>query len=110
MAKVVNELNLNTRYYGYNVPIGNPDASFLGNLFNLKMVEYYDDAPFKMELSVDSVYPENMRPSSLYIKFNNIDNKSFEIKNARLTEKITTLRNMNINMTKSFRLKLHLLN
>ena len=68
MTKVVDELNLNYRYYSYSVP-HNLFKSGLGKkLFGIRENQYYNDAPFELVMEFDELYPESELPSSIACK------------------------------------------
>ncbi len=68
MQKVVDELELNIRYYHYTMPVADRIRNCRG-LFCWKRTEYYKDNPYSLELRVDSLYPSEMQPRSFSIKF-----------------------------------------
>ncbi len=76
MAKVVEELGLNTRYYGKR-------TSRIG-IFDFRKTEYYDNTPFRMEMKLNPVYPENLQPKSFYLKFTNVNGKAFDVEECTL--------------------------
>ena len=85
MKKVVEELELNTRYYQVKLPVGDDRFSFLRNVipFNTQ-VEFYKDNPFELKIMADSLRPKSHMPRSVYIKFKNLgeDDNKFVIKKA----------------------------
>ena len=79
MSKVVDELGLNYRYYHYAMPVA--DRLRVGRaLLGRKLVEYYEDNPVELTFSIDSLYPEEMRPSSFSVNFKNVKQESFNIR------------------------------
>lgn len=86
MSKVVDELGLNYRYYHYAMPIA--DRVKVGrSLFSRKLVEYYEDSPFELTFSIDSLYPEEMRPGSLSVEFKNLKGKEYQLKTVKVNGK-----------------------
>ena len=57
MSKVVSELGINSRYYRCKWPVGK--------------VEYYNNNPFELTVTVNPLYPDGMQPGSLSLKFKN---------------------------------------
>ena len=79
MSKVVKELDLNTCYYQYQMPVG--DRIKLGRaLLSLKKVEYYNNSPFELIINRNPLYPSDMQPGSVYIEFKNIKGEQFQVK------------------------------
>lgn len=68
MAKVVEELRLNTRYFQYRMPIGDSKITFGRSLFAHKQHEFYGNNPFEMTLTPDSLYPEELLPFAFSVK------------------------------------------
>ena len=86
MKKVVEELNLNTRYYQIKLPVGDEKFAFLKNIIPIKTsVEFYKDSPFEFKVMADSLRPNAYQPQSAYIKFRNLsEDGKFVIKEARI--------------------------
>ena len=79
MAKVVDELGLNTRYFQYRLPV--LDRSEYGRTFLAwKRYEFYEDNPYTMTFQVDSLYPEDMRPQQFSVKFKHTQKGTFRLK------------------------------
>ena len=68
MQKVVEELDLNTRYYRFFVPVGNGHIHFLRSLFDIKRGEYYNDNPFSLRIENNPLLPDEMQPRQVYLK------------------------------------------
>lgn len=86
MQKVVDELELNTRYYHYTMPVA--DRLRVGRaVFARKCVEYYKDSPYTLTFSVDSLYPVEMHPYSFKLNFKNRKSESFTMKDLVLNGK-----------------------
>ena len=84
MKKVVEELDLNTRYYQLKLPVGDGKAGFLRNIipFN-RQVEFYKDNPIELKVMADSLRPKSHMPQRVYVKFKNIgEGEKFVIKEA----------------------------
>lgn len=79
MSKVVDELGLNYRYYHYAMPVADR-LRFGRSLFGRKRVEYYEDNPFELSFCVDSLYPLEMRPSSFTLKFRNLKQEQYQVR------------------------------
>lgn len=79
MSKVVTDLDLNTRYYHYVMPIADR-LRFGRSVLATKLVEYYLNNPVEMSVEQNELYPDAMHPTSIYVKFKNIDGESFSIK------------------------------
>ena len=90
MAKVVEELNLNTRYYHYEMPVYDR-LRIARSLFAIKRVEYYQDNPFQLVVTPDPLFPEEEKPYYLNIVFKNIDGKEFVIKELKMGPEILKL-------------------
>ncbi len=69
MKKVVEKLNLNTRYYYFEDPFTNGKTVIFKNTFEFKKKEFYEDSPFSMKVEIDSLYPLSLRPSTVQIEF-----------------------------------------
>ena len=69
MSKVVKDLGLNTRYFTYQLPIGNGRVKIFRGLFDFKRTEFYTDHPFTMEVTQDPLYPDAMHPWSIFLEF-----------------------------------------
>lgn len=83
MQKVVEELDLNTRYFHYIMPVA--DRLKVGRgFFAHKQVEYYKDNPFTLTFNVDSLYPAEMHPSSFSIEFKNRKTESYTVRSVSL--------------------------
>ena len=83
MAKVVDELDLNTRYFQYRLPV--LDRSAYGRGFLAwKLYEFYQDNPYTMTFAVDSLYPEEMRPAAFTVKFKHKADGTFRLKKLTL--------------------------
>ncbi|MCQ2164856.1 MAG: Wzz/FepE/Etk N-terminal domain-containing protein [Bacteroidales bacterium] len=79
LSKVVTDLGLNTRYYHYAMPIA--DRLRVGRfLMATKLVEYYMNNPVEMSVEQNGLYPDAMHPTSIYVKFKNIDGEKFVIR------------------------------
>lgn len=79
MSKVVDELGLNYRYYHFAMPVA--DRLKVGrSLFGRKLVEYYEDSPVELAFCIDSLYPTDMRPSSVSVEFKNLRQEQFQIR------------------------------
>ena len=79
MAHVVEDLGLNSRYYHYTLPIF--DRLKVGrSVMGIKKSEYYLDNPFTLTSGVDSLYASDFRPKTISVKFQNIDGKTFNIR------------------------------
>ena len=63
MSQVVEDLDLNTRYYQYRLPIADR-VKFGRGLFDFKRVEFYTNHPFSMTVTQDPLYPDAMHPSA----------------------------------------------
>ncbi|MGN1216148.1 MAG: GumC family protein [Candidatus Cryptobacteroides sp.] len=83
LSKVVSDLDLNTRYYHYVMPVADR-VRFGRSLFAVKKVEYYQDSPLGMSIVTDPLYPEQMHPSSVKVSLRNIDGKQYQIKELRV--------------------------
>ena len=57
MSRVVSELGIDKRYYRCKWPMGK--------------VEYYNNNPFELNVTVNPLYPDGMQPGSLSLKFKN---------------------------------------
>lgn len=86
MEKVVENLDLNTRYYHYSMPVADRVRICRG-LFDWKRIEYYKDNPYSLTFSVDPLYPSELRPTSFGLTFKNIDSKTFVIRSITLNGK-----------------------
>ncbi len=86
MEKVVEELDLNTRYYHYVMPVAN-GMRFCRGLFAKKKVEYYRNSPFLFNFEVDPLYPEELQPTQFSVEFKNKKGSGFEIKKIYLNGK-----------------------
>jgi tyrosine-protein kinase Etk/Wzc len=62
MSKVVEELNLNSRYYSYNLPAGDQKLRIFRWIFPKKLVEFYKDSPIEMVVIGDHLLPSSMLP------------------------------------------------
>lgn len=79
MEKVVTELDLNTRYYHFVMPVA--DRTRIGRgLFAVKQSEYYKDNPYTLTFHVDSLYPTEHQPSSFSVEFQNCNSETFVIR------------------------------
>nr|MCR5571402.1 hypothetical protein [Bacteroidales bacterium] len=87
MQRVVEELGLETRYYRYFVPIGNGHIHILRGLFDVKRGEYYNDNPFALRVENDPLYPDELQPQSIYIKFKNRDSQNLIVKKMTINGK-----------------------
>ena len=89
MTKVVDELELNTRYFHKTLPIA--DRLNIGRqLFDVKTVEYYQDNPFQMSLTTDELMPEEKHPTSVLIEFKHLSNSGFLIEKVLMNGYKTT--------------------
>ena len=79
LSKVVEDLDLNTRYYHYTMPIGDRVRVARG-LFTHKRLEYYLNNPFEMKVTENELLPDDMHPGSIYLEFKNVDGNSFTIR------------------------------
>lgn len=79
MTKVVDELNLNYRYYSYSVPHNLFKSNLGKKLFGIRENQYYNDAPFELVMEFDELYPESELPSSISFTFRAIDANTFDI-------------------------------
>ena len=83
LSKVVEDLDLNFRYFHYVMPVADR-LRFGRSLFAVKRVEYYQNSPLKMSIIQDPLYPEQMHPSSVSVTLRNIDGKQCQIKELRV--------------------------
>lgn len=86
LSKVVDDLELNSRTFHFAMPIADR-LKFGRSLFARKKVEYYTDSPLKMSITPDPLYPDSMLPSSVSVKFRNIDGSKCTIKDFRINGK-----------------------
>ena len=86
MSKVVNELELCTRYYHFVKPFGN-NLNIARNSLNFKKVEYYNDSPFELSINEDPLYPTDMLPRSIRFEFRNIRNQQYQVLNFKVNGK-----------------------
>lgn len=92
--KVVEELDLNYRYFHYRLPIGDRFNS-KGNPLSIKRQEYYNDNPFELRVISDELLPEDERTGSVRITFKDLGDGAFYIskvlvdgKKVKLDEKV----------------------
>lgn len=86
VSKAVSELDINTRYYQYRKPFAN--SIDLGRkLLSIKKVELYNDSPFKLTIERDPLYPAEMQPGSIYIKFKDLNGTQFKISQFKVNGK-----------------------
>ena len=83
MQKVVEELDLNTRYYHYTMPVADR-LNFGRKLFARKCTEYYKDNPYTLTFAVDSLYPAEMQPTSFSIDFRDRKFQGYTVKSVTL--------------------------
>ena len=83
LSKVVEDLDLNFRYFHYVMPVADR-LRFGRSLFAVKRVEYYQNSPLKMSIIQDPLYPEQMHPSSVSVTLRNIDGRQCQIKELRV--------------------------
>lgn len=69
MSKVVEDLNLNYRYYSYSVPRNIFMSKFAKSLLSVRKQEFYNDAPFELILGFDEKYPQRVLPGSMSVEF-----------------------------------------
>ncbi|MBQ0095912.1 MAG: polysaccharide biosynthesis tyrosine autokinase [Bacteroidetes bacterium] len=86
MQKVVEELDLNTRYYHYTMPIADR-LNFMRKLLARKRIEYYKDNPYTLVFAVDSLYPVEMQPTSFSIDFRNSKSQTYTVKSVYMNGK-----------------------
>ena len=87
MKKVVEELDLNTRYYQYRIPIFHSSIRFFRTLLNVKEYEFYKDSPYSFHLITDNLFPEEMLPGSITVEFKAIDSKTYKIREVKVNGK-----------------------
>ena len=79
MQKVVEELDLNTRYYHYRLPIGDSYLKYNRQLFNLKHDEFYKDNPFTLTVTADPLFPDELHPEGVSVEFKHLSDSTFRI-------------------------------
>ena len=79
MRQVVEQLNLNTRYYQYKVPVGKGKSAFLRKLFAFKKAEFYGNNPFTLRYLPDPNYPEALLPTSVSVDFKHVADSTFRV-------------------------------
>ena len=79
MRQVVEQLNLNTRYYQYKVPVGKGKSAFLRKLLAFKKSEFYGNNPFTLRYTTDPNYPEALLPTSVSLGFRHLSDGSFQV-------------------------------
>jgi capsular exopolysaccharide synthesis family protein len=78
ISKVVEELGINTRYYQFTNPLFRKQTKSC-NLFNIKKTEYYDDTPFELVIARNPLYPNDMQPQTISLKFKDIYREGFHV-------------------------------
>jgi len=84
MEKVVEELNLNTRYSMKYAPMVGTSNQKFNRMFALKTSEFYLDNPFSLTVWFDPLYSEQSRPKSVSVELTGIDSTTFKIKDLKL--------------------------
>jgi len=74
MTKVVDHLGLNTTYYQYRLPLFHSSFPVFRSLLNIKKYEFYQDAPFGME-----VFFGEKEPSYVDVEFRAVDEGRFSL-------------------------------
>ena len=78
MRKVVEELELNKRYFHYSLPVA--DRLKVGRqFFDVKKQEYYPSAPFSLVMEESALLPEDMKTVSVNLEFRHGKNNTFKI-------------------------------
>lgn len=73
MKKVVEELNLNSRYFQIMLPVGDQRVGWARSLVPFsKTVEFYRDNPIEMRLRADSLQPVSNLPQGVYVMFKHL--------------------------------------
>ena len=75
MQKVVEQNELNKRYFQYGAPVGNR-LGFMRAFLNFKKTEFYKNSPFEATMQLDSL---STTLPSVYIEFKNNKGDSFTI-------------------------------
>ena len=68
MSKVVDQLELNTRYYAFRLPLGDQKARAFRWLLPNKQVEFYRNSPIELGISTDPLIPTAMLPDGLSLE------------------------------------------
>ncbi len=69
MQKVVERLDLNTRYYYFEDPFTGGKSKVFKDAFEFKQTEFYGNSPFSLSTQIDTLYPLSMRPTSIRLEF-----------------------------------------
>ncbi len=79
MTKVVKNLDLNTRYYQYKLPVFHTSFPLFRSIFNILEHEFYKDAPFKMSLHFNPLYSSASLPQYISVVFNAVDVNTYKL-------------------------------
>ena len=68
MSKVVDKLELNTRYFAFKLPVGDHKARAFRWMLPKKRVEFYRNSPIELGISTDPLIPTAMLPNGLSLE------------------------------------------
>lgn len=86
MSKVVDELEINYRYYHYINPILNRETAW----GSIKKSEYYNDNPFELYVGQNPLYPNDLQPKNIYLEFKDQGENHFVITKFCVDKKIVS--------------------